>query len=44
MLVPYKGSLETTFQTIKESLQSSVSYAGGKVLEDLRHVQYVIIK
>lgn len=44
MLVPYKGSLETTFQTIKENLQSSVSYAGGKVLEDLRHVQYVIIK
>lgn len=44
MLLPYKGSLETTFQTIKENLQSSVSYAGGKVLEDLRHVQYVIIK
>lgn len=44
MLVPYKGSLETTFQTIKENLQSSVSYAGGKELEDLRHVQYVIIK
>lgn len=44
MLVPYKGSLETTFQTIKENLQSSVSYAGGKSLEDLRHVQYVVIK
>lgn len=44
MLVPYKGSLETTFQTIKENLQSSVSYAGGKEIEDLRHVQYVIIK
>lgn len=44
MLVPYKGSLETTFQTIKENLQSSVSYAGGKEIEDLCHVQYVIIK
>lgn len=44
MLVPYKGSIADTLTTIKENLQSSVSYAGGKSLEALRDVSYVIVK
>jgi len=42
--VPYKGSLETTLQIIKENLQSSVSYAGGTKLHDLHEVSYVRVK
>lgn len=41
MYMPYKGSLEDTMRTIKENLQSSVSYAGGRELQDLRNVSYV---
>jgi GMP reductase len=44
MYMPYKGSLDTTLQIIKENLQSSVSYAGGTELHDLTKVQYVILK
>lgn len=44
LYVPYKGSLETTLQIIKENLQSSVSYAGGNKLTDLRDVEYVIVR
>lgn len=44
MLVPYKGSLEHTMKTIQEHLQSSVSYAGGRVLHDLSRVEYVLLK
>lgn len=43
MLVPYKGSIWDTYKTIKENLQSSVSYAGGKELTDLTNVEYVIV-
>lgn len=44
MFVPYKGSLETTFQIIKENLQSSVSYAGGRDLLALREVTYARVR
>ena len=44
MLLPYKGSLENTMRAITEHLQSSVSYAGGRNLEDLRDVEYVLLK
>lgn len=44
MLVPYKGSLEETLHTIKEHLQSSVSYAGGDKLEALTNVKYTLIR
>ena len=44
LFVPYKGSLETTLQIIKENLQSSVSYAGGKELLALRDVTYAIVR
>lgn len=43
MLVPYKGSIADTFRTIEEHLQSSVSYAGGRRLLDLRDVEYIIL-
>jgi len=43
MFVPYKGSLDTTIRIIQENLQSSVSYAGGKELLDLRNVEYVLL-
>lgn len=41
LYMPYKGSLSDTLQTIKENLQSSVSYAGGTELLDLRESGYV---
>jgi GMP reductase len=44
MLVPFKGSLDTTLQIIKENLQSSVSYAGGTKLSDLEQVEYVLLR
>lgn len=44
MLVPYRGSMETELQIIKENLQSSVSYCGGKKLSDLTNAQYVLLR
>lgn len=44
MLVPYRGSLLDTYTEIKEDLQSSISYAGGKDLQGLTTVDYVIVK
>ncbi|USS84647.1 GMP reductase [Fructilactobacillus myrtifloralis] len=44
LLVPYKGSIYDTLQEMKEDLQSSISYAGGRDLKALRTVDYVIVK
>ena len=44
MLVPYKGDIADTLTEMKEDLQSSISYAGGKDLEAIRKVDYVIVK
>lgn len=44
MLVPYRGSIEDTLTEMREDLQSSISYAGGKDLEAIRKVDYVIVK
>lgn len=44
MLVPYRGSIDTTLREIKEDLQSSISYSGGRELADLKRVDYVIVK
>lgn len=44
MFMPYKGSMNTTLQIIKENLQSSVSYAGGTELKNLTNVQYVLLR
>ncbi|CCI84401.1 GMP reductase [Lactobacillus pasteurii] len=44
MLVPYRGSIKDTLQEMQEDLQSSVSYAGGKDLNAIKLVDYVIVK
>lgn len=43
MNLPYKGAISETLRTITENLQSSVSYAGGRELLDLRNVEYVLL-
>lgn len=44
MLVPYRGSIADTLREMEEDLQSAISYAGGRDLESIRHVDYVIVK
>jgi GMP reductase len=43
ILEPVKGRLADTLREMQEDLQSSISYAGGRVLTDLRRVNYVIL-
>ncbi len=42
-LVLEKGPIENTLIELKQDLQSSISYAGGKDLEALRTVDYVLL-
>lgn len=44
MLVPYRGDIADTLQEIHQDLQSSISYAGGRNLLDIRTVDYVVVK
>ncbi|GFZ26460.1 GMP reductase [Lactobacillus corticis] len=44
MLVPYRGSIKDTLVEMQEDLQSSISYAGGRDLNSIRKVDYVIVK
>lgn len=44
ILLPVKGRLEDTLTEMQQDLQSSISYAGGKEFDSLRHVDYVIVK
>ena len=44
MLVPYRGSIRDTLHEMQEDLQSSISYAGGKDLNAIKLVDYVIVK
>lgn len=44
MFVEHKGSLEETLKEMEQDLQSSISYAGGKKLDAIRNVDYVIVK
>ncbi|MCU0082255.1 GMP reductase [Streptococcus danieliae] len=44
ILLPAKGSIFATLKEMQEDLQSSISYAGGRDLESLRKVDYVIVK
>lgn len=44
ILLPAKGSIFSTLKEMQEDLQSSISYAGGRDLESLRKVDYVIVK
>jgi GMP reductase len=43
ILEPVKGPLAATLREMREDLQSSISYAGGRRLLDLRRVNYVIL-
>jgi GMP reductase len=43
ILEPVKGQLADTLREMREDLQSSISYAGGRELRDLRKVNYVIL-
>ena len=43
ILEPIKGHLADTLREMREDLQSSISYGGGKALADLRKVNYVIL-
>ncbi|WP_251516744.1 MULTISPECIES: GMP reductase [Staphylococcus] len=44
MFVEHKGSLNDTLIEMQQDLQSSISYAGGKDLNSLRKVDYVIVR
>ena len=43
ILEPIKGVLSETLREMREDLQSSISYAGGRVLADLKKVNYVVL-
>ena len=43
ILEPVKGKLADTLREMEEDVQSSVSYAGGRSLADLRKVNYVVL-
>ncbi len=43
ILEPIKGRLADTLREMKEDVQSSISYAGGSALMDLKKVNYVIL-
>lgn len=42
--IKYRGKLSDTLNEMQQDLQSSISYAGGKDLEAIRKVDYVIVK
>lgn len=44
MLLPLKGHLFDTLTEMQQDLQSSISYAGGKNIDALKHVDYVVVK
>lgn len=44
MLVPFRGPIEDSLVEMQEDLQSSISYAGGRDLESIRKVDYVVVK
>ncbi len=43
ILEPIKGKLAETLREMREDLQSSISYAGGTQLADLKKVNYVVL-
>ena len=44
ILLPVKGHLADTLTEMEQDLQSSISYAGGRDLQSLTRVDYVIVK
>ena len=43
ILEPIKGHLQDTLREMREDLQSSISYGGGRALADLKKVNYVVL-
>lgn len=43
-LIPTRGHLSDTLIEMQQDLQSSISYAGGKDLDSIRKVDYVIVR
>jgi GMP reductase len=43
ILEPIKGKLADTLREMREDVQSSISYAGGVALADLKKVNYVVL-
>ena len=44
ILLPVKGRIQDTLTEMEQDLQSAISYAGGRDLESLTRVNYVIVK
>ncbi|RLK63729.1 GMP reductase [Atopobacter sp. AH10] len=44
MMIEKKGPIQETLDEMQQDLQSSISYAGGKELDAIRTVDYVIVK
>lgn len=44
LYVPFKGSIADTLVEMQQDLQSSISYAGGRDLQAIRKVDYVVVK
>lgn len=42
ILTEYKGSIIKLVKSLKENLQSAVSYSGGKTLDSLREIQQIL--
>ncbi|ARU91584.1 guanosine 5'-monophosphate oxidoreductase [Spiroplasma clarkii] len=43
-LIKVRGKLMDTYKEMREDLQSSISYSGGKKVSDIKKVDYVILK
>ncbi|MDR2975713.1 MAG: GMP reductase [Streptococcaceae bacterium] len=44
IMLPHNGALRDTLTEMREDLQSAISYAGGKDIDSLRKVDYVVVK
>ncbi|NLW15477.1 MAG: GMP reductase [Erysipelothrix sp.] len=44
IVMEYKGPIADTFVEMTQDLQSSISYAGGKDLDSIRRVDYIVVK
>lgn len=44
MHVKYRGRLQDTLTEMEQDLQSSISYAGGRHIQAIRNVDYVVVK
>lgn len=44
ILIKHKGNIEDTLIEMQQDLQSSISYAGGRDIEAIRKVDYVVVK